>query len=238
MKQTGQMASPLGVLLSAASLDGVVSRYRNKQNIYSQGEPADALFYIEKGAVRLASRTGHQKSVVTTVLGVTDIFGALCLAGYTHRTSTAVALCDSSIRVLKKEKILDALRKGKNRLSNCLMVHLLSSIKHYQDHVADLLTAHAEQRLALVLLQLARMDKNGPAVVEIPLVSHQVLAEMVGTTRPRVNFFMNQFRLQGFLSYDKKLEIHRSLLKVVRGIKNHTQSHECPPEIVNSRTSH
>lgn len=118
------------------------------------------------------------------------------------------------------------------------MVHLLSSIKHYQDHVADLLTAHAEQRLALVLLQLARMDKNGPAVVEIPLVSHQVLAEMVGTTRPRVNFFMNQFRLQGFLSYDKKLEIHRSLLKVVRGIKNHTQSHECPPEIVNSRTSH
>jgi len=94
---------------------------------------------------------------------------------------------------------------------------LLSSVKNYQDHVAHLLTSSAEQRLARVLLRLAHMNGKGPSVVEIPILSHQVLAEMVGTTRPRVNLFMNRFRKRGFINYDGGLEVNQSLREVLRG---------------------
>jgi CRP/FNR family cyclic AMP-dependent transcriptional regulator len=129
--------------------------------------------------------------------------------------ATAVALTASSIRTITKEKMLQMIRKN-NKASNSLVAYLLSSIKRYQDHVADLLTSSAEQRLARVLLRLAHLDQNGRGVVEIPILSHQVLAEMVGTTRPRVNLFMNRFRKQGFIHYDGGLEVHPSLRKALR----------------------
>src|SRR5690242_8781673 len=112
--------------------------------------------------------------------------------------------------------MLQMLRK-KNKTSNALVAYLLSSVKNYQDHVAHLLTSTAEQRLARVLLRLAHLDKNGPAAVEIPILSHQVLAEWVGTTRPPVNVFMNRFRKKGYINYDGGLEVHRSLRKVFWG---------------------
>jgi CRP-like cAMP-binding protein len=209
------MNSHLRGFSSGASLGGKVSRYRNKQNIYTQGAPAYTLFYIQAGGVRLTTRTKHQPSAVTAILGVNDFFGELCLAGYPLRVSTAVALTASSIRVIQKGKMLDILRK-KNKASNSLVAYLLSSIKKYQDHVADLLTSSAEQRLARVLLRLAHLDEKGPAFVEIPILNHQVLAEMVGTTRPRINLFMNRFRKQGFIDYDGGLEVRQSLRKVLR----------------------
>jgi CRP-like cAMP-binding protein len=107
------------------------------------------------------------------------------------------------------------LRKG-NKASNALVAYLLSSVQKYKNHVSELLTSSAKQRLARVLLQIAHLDRRGPSVVEIPIVSHQVLAEMVGTTRPRVNLFMNQFRKQGFINYDGGLEVHQSLRKALR----------------------
>jgi len=165
--------------------------------------------------VWLTARTKHPAAAVTAILGVNDFFGELCLAGYPLRMSTAVALTASSIRTIKKEKMLQMLRK-KNKTSNSLVSYLLSSVKNYRDHVAELLTSSAEQRLARVLLRLAHLDKNRPALVEIPILSHQVLAEMVGTTRPRVNLFMNRFRKQGFINYDGGLEVHQSLRKVLR----------------------
>jgi CRP/FNR family cyclic AMP-dependent transcriptional regulator len=210
-----KLASHLGGFSSGTDLGGKVSRYRAKQNIYTQGAPAYTLFYIQEGGVRLTTRTKHQPSAVTAILGAHDFFGELCLAGYPLRMSTAVALTASSIRTIKKEKMLQMLRK-KNKTSNSLVVYLLSSVKSYQDHVAHLLTSSAEQRLARVLLRLAHLDNNGPTVVEIPILSHQVLAEMVGTTRPRVNLFMNRFRKQGFINYDGGLEVHRSLRKALR----------------------
>jgi CRP-like cAMP-binding protein len=209
------MNSHLRGFSSGASLGGKVSRYRNKQNIYTQGAPAYTLFYIQAGGVRLTTRTKHQPSAVTAILGVNDFFGELCLAGYPLRVSTAVALTASSIRVIQKGKMLDILRK-KNKASNSLVAYLLSSIKKYQDQVADLLTSSAEQRLARVLLRLAHLDEKGPAFVEIPILNHQVLAEMVGTTRPRINLFMNRFRKQGFIDYDGGLEVRQSLRKVLR----------------------
>jgi CRP/FNR family cyclic AMP-dependent transcriptional regulator len=215
MKRTYGTGTRLGGFSSGAGLGGEVSHYRAKQNIYTQGAPADTLFYIQEGGVRLTTRSKHQPSAVTAILGVHDFFGELCLAGYPLRMSTAVALTASSIRTIKKEKMLQMLRK-QNKTSNFLVAYLLSSVKSYRDHVAHLLTSSAEQRLAGVLLRLADLDKNGPPVVEIPILSHRVLAEMVGTTRSRVNFFMNRFRKHGFIDYDGGLEVRQSLRKVLR----------------------
>jgi CRP/FNR family transcriptional regulator, cyclic AMP receptor protein len=216
MKRMNERASHLSRLSSGASLGGKVSRYRNKQNIYTQGAPAHTLFYIQEGGVRLTTRTKHQRPAVTAILGVNDFFGELCLAGYPLRMSTAVTLTASSIRTIKKEKMLQMLRK-KNKTSNSLVAYLLSSVKNYRDDVADLLTSSAEQRLARVLLRLAHLNGSGPTVVEIPILRHQVLAEMVGTTRQRVNLFMNRFRKKGFINYDGGLEVHQSLRRVLRG---------------------
>jgi CRP/FNR family transcriptional regulator, cyclic AMP receptor protein len=215
MKRTKKKLSSLAGFSTGASLGGQVLRYRDKQNIYRQGARAYTLFYIQEGGVRLSTQSEHQPSAVTAILGVGDFFGELCLAGYPLRDSTAVALTASSIRTIKKQNMLQMLRK-KNKTSNSLVAYLLSSVKNYQDHVAHLLTSSAEQRLARVLLRLAHLNANGPASVEIPPLGHQVLAEMVGTTRPRVNLFMNRFRKKGFINYDGGLEVRKSLRKVLR----------------------
>jgi CRP/FNR family cyclic AMP-dependent transcriptional regulator len=214
MKRMNKTVPLLGGFSSGASLGGKLSLYRKKQSIYTQGEPASTLFYIQEGGVRLTTRTKHQAAAGTAILGVNDFFGELCLAGYPLRMSTAVALTACSIRTIKKAKMLQLLRK-KNKTSNRLVAYLLASVKNYRDHVAELLTSSAEQRLARVLLRLARLDKNRP-LVEIPILSHQVLAEMVGTTRPRINLFMNRFRKRGFINYGGGLEVHQSLRKVLR----------------------
>ena len=216
MKQKSKRASRLDGFSSGEGLGGTVSRYRDKQNIYKQGAPAYSLFYIQEGGVRLTTRTKNQPSAVTAILGAHDFFGELCLAGYPLRMSTAVALTASSIRTIKKTKMLQMLRK-KNKTSNALVSYLLSSVKNYRDHVANLLTSSAEQRLARVLLRLAHLEKNGRAVAEIPVISHQVLSEMVGTTRSRVNLFMNRFRRKGYIEYDGGLEVRQSLRKALRG---------------------
>jgi CRP/FNR family cyclic AMP-dependent transcriptional regulator len=216
MKRKKRNDSPLGGFPSGASLGGKVSHYRNKQNIYTQGELAPTLFYIQEGGVRLTTRRKDHRTAVTAILGAHDFFGELCLAGYPVRVSSAVALTGSTIRTIQKEKMLELLR-AKNSTSNSLVAYLLSSVKDYQDHVADLLTTSSEQRLARALLRLARLDRNGPALAEIPVLPHQVLADMVGTTRSRINLFMNQFRKEGFISYDGGLEVHQSLQKVLKG---------------------
>jgi CRP/FNR family cyclic AMP-dependent transcriptional regulator len=215
MKRMNKMSASLADFGSGATLGGKVLQYRDKQNIYKQGTPAYTLFYIQSGGVRLTTRTKHQSSAVTAILGVHDFFGELCLAGYPLRMSTAVALTASSIRTIKKAKMLQMLRK-KNKTSNALVAYLLSSVKNYRDHVANLLTSSAEQRLARVLLRLAHLEKNGRPVAEIPVISHQVLSEMVGTTRSRVNLFMNRFRKKGYIEYDGGLEVRQSLRRVLR----------------------
>lgn len=215
MKRINQRTSHLRDFSSGASLGGKVSHYRNKHNIYKQGTPASTLFYIQKGGVQLSTRTKTQPSAITGILGVGDFFGELCLTGYPLRVSTAVTLTPSSIRTIQKKTMLKMLRKN-NKASNALVAYLLSSVQNYKDHVADLLTSSAEQRLARVLLRLAHLNGRGPAGVEIPAPSHQVLAEMVGTTRQRVNQFMNRFRKRGYIRYDGGLEVRKSLRRVLR----------------------
>ena len=214
MKRIKKLPSHVDNPTSRARLGGSISHYRPKEIIYSQGAPAFTLFYIQEGGVRLTSQSKHQPSAVTAILGVGDFFGGLCLVGLPLRMSTAVALTASSIRVIKKESMIRMLQKKK--LSNTFVSYLLTCLKKYEDHVAELLTSSAEQRLARVLLRLANLDGKGPPVSELPMLSHQVLSEMVGTTRARINFFMNRFRKQGFISYNGGIEVRKSLRKVLR----------------------
>ncbi len=200
---------------SRVSLGGKVLRYRDKQNIYAQNTPAYTLFYIQSGGVRLTIQSKNHPPAVTAILGVGDFFGELCLVGLPLRMSTAVALTASSIRVIKKGSMIRLLGK-KNKLSNSFVSYLITSIKRHQDHVTELLTCSAEQRLAHVLLRLAQLDKKrGQSPKGIPPLTDQVLAEMVGTTRSRVNLFMNRFIKQGFISDDGQMKVHRSLQKVL-----------------------
>jgi CRP/FNR family transcriptional regulator, cyclic AMP receptor protein len=216
MKHMNKLPPYIDSPSSKAGLGGRLSHYRDKQIIYSQGTPADTLFYIQEGGVRLTTRSKYRASVVTAILGVGDFFGETCLVGFPHRMSTAVALTSSSIQVIKKESIIRMLRRN-NEMSNFFVFYLLSSMKKYRDHVAELLTLSAEQRLACVLLRLARLDKRGSPIDGLTTVSQQVLAEMVGTTRSRLNFFMNRFRKQGFINYSsRRIEVRKSLQKVLR----------------------
>src|SRR5271154_2267145 len=127
-KSSEARSSHLSGFSSGASLGGTVSRYRRRQNIYTQGAPAYTLFYIQQGGVRLITRTKQRAPAVTAILGANDFFGELCLAGYPLRVSTAVALTASSIRTIKKERMLEILRE-KNKTSHSLVAYLLSSIK-------------------------------------------------------------------------------------------------------------
>jgi CRP/FNR family transcriptional regulator, cyclic AMP receptor protein len=216
MNHMRETSSPLGGFKSGTSLGGKVMHYRDKQKIYSQGEPAFTLFYIQHGGVRLTTRSKDQPSAVTAILGAHDFFGEVCLAGYPLRMSTAVTMTASSIRTINKNRMLQLLRK-KSKASNALVGYLLTNLKKYRDHVADLLTSNAEQRLARILLRLAHLEKGGLGPVEIPIVNHQILAEMVGTTRPRVNLFMNRFRKRGYIHYDGTLVVSKTLRKALQG---------------------
>jgi len=214
LKRTNHKDLDLHDFSSGTSLGGEVSHYRPKQNIYMQGEPAETLFDIQRGGVRLSTRRNNRPSVVTAILGTGDFFGELCLAGYPLRMCTAVALTASCIRTIEKAKMLQLIR-ARNKTSRSLVAHLLFNIKDYRDHVADLLTSSAEQRLAHVLLRLAHLGKNGGTGAEVPLLTDTVLAEMVGTTRSRINAFMNRFRKQGFIGYGDAIEVYPSLRKAL-----------------------
>jgi CRP/FNR family cyclic AMP-dependent transcriptional regulator len=232
MKRINQMASHLGEFSSGSSLGGKLSRYREKDNIYTQGAPAHSVFYILEGGVRLTTRSKYQPSAVTAILGVGDFFGELCLVGFPRHVSTAVALTASSILVIKKETMMRLLHQ-KNDMSNFFVSFLLSSIRKYQNNIAELLTSSAEQRLARVLLRLAHLDRRDPPIAGLPTVSQQVLAEMVGTTRSRLNLFMSRFRKRGFISRNGQIEVHRSLQKVLRRGRGSASYH--PPILGGSR---
>jgi CRP/FNR family cyclic AMP-dependent transcriptional regulator len=211
---------------------GMLSQYQNKQIIYSEGTPADTIFYIHKGGVRLTTRTRNQRSAVTAILGAHDFFGELCLVGFPHRVSTAITLTASLIQVIEKKSMIRVLRED-NEMSNSFVSYLLSSIRQYHDSVAELLISSAEQRLARVLLRLANLNTGDPLSAELLIPSDQVLSEMVGTTRSRVNLFMNRFRKRRFISGNARIEVRASLQQVLRRGRGVVPS--LPPIIGGSR---
>jgi len=191
-----------------------LAAYRKNQPIFAQGDPADALFYIQKGKVKLTVVSRHGKEAIVAVLGPTDFFGEGCLAGQPKRISTANALSDCSIVRIEKSAAIKVIQ-DQPRFSELLLSYLLTRNIRIEEDLIDRLFNSSEKRLARILLLLASFGKDSAPQQVIPKISQETLAEMVGTTRARVSFFMNKFRKLGFVKYDGGLEIHSSLLNVI-----------------------
>jgi CRP/FNR family transcriptional regulator, cyclic AMP receptor protein len=186
-----------------------------KQTIFTQGDTADAVFYIQQGKVVLTvvSKTGKEATI--GILNAGDFFGEGGIAGQRLRMGSATALTDCSLMRIEKKSMLQALH-SQQKFSDLFVEYLLARNIRYQEDLIDQLFNSSEKRLARILLLFAGFGKEGmPEKIEMPKVSQEVLAEMVGTTRARVNFFMNRFRKLGFIHYNGELEVHSSLLSVV-----------------------
>jgi len=191
-----------------------VSVYRKKHVIFAQGDPADTVFYLERGQVKLTVLSTGGKSAVVALLGPGDFFGEGCLAGQAVRMGSASAMTDVSVVRIVKESMIRLLHE-RSAFSERFMAHLLARNVRFEEDLVDHLFNSSEKRLARVLLLLARFGKEGQTEVVVPQISQEILAEMVGTTRPRISGFMNKFRKLGFVEYNGGLRIHSSLLNVL-----------------------
>jgi CRP/FNR family transcriptional regulator, cyclic AMP receptor protein len=182
--------------------------------IYSQGEPAMNVIYLQEGGVKLSVVNGVGKEAVVGILGPGDFFGEGCLAGQTVRMGTATAMTTGTIYVIGKSEMLRVLHE-QHALSDQFIAFMLARNIRIEEDLIDQLFNSSEKRLARTLLLLARYGKEDQIHGVLPPVSQEMLAEMIGTTRPRVNFFMNKFKKLGFIKYNGGLHINTSLLSVV-----------------------
>jgi CRP-like cAMP-binding protein len=185
-----------------------------KQPIFAQGEAADSVFYIRDGKVRLSVLSKNGKEATIGVLGEGDFFGEGCLTGQPIRMCSATSLTDCTVMRIDKKTMMDVIHRERE-FSDMFVAYLLTRNIRYEADLVDQLFNSSEKRLARILLLLAHFGKDGKPEVAIPRISQETLAEMVGTTRGRVNFFMNRFRKMGFVRYNGELEVHSSLLNVV-----------------------
>jgi CRP-like cAMP-binding protein len=204
----------LTVFLTKANGGRTSAEYRINDRIFAQGDPASAVFYIKEGKVKLTVLSKQGKEAVVAILGAGDFFGEGCLAGQSVRMGTAVAMSVCSITRLEKADVILALH-DEPAFSEVFVAHLLSRNVRIEEDLVDQLFNSSEKRLARVLLLLANFGKEGTPQTVIPKISQETLAEIVGTTRPRVSFFMNRFRKLGFIDYNGGLKIHSSLLNIV-----------------------
>lgn len=206
------------IFLAKAGHGKTTHRYRKRQIIYSQGDAADAVFYLQEGRVKLSVLSKQGKEGVLAILAGAQqgggFFGEACLSGQRVRPATAIALEASTIVRIDKPAMLRVIH-DQPAFAELFIAHLLSRNLRAEEDLTDHLFNSSEKRLARLLLLLARFGKEGAPERIIPKVSQKTLAEMIGTTRPRVNFFMNKFRKLGFLDYNDGLEVHSSLLNVV-----------------------
>jgi CRP/FNR family transcriptional regulator, cyclic AMP receptor protein len=191
-----------------------VSAYQNGQIIFSQGEPADSIFYIQEGQVKLTVLSEQGKEAIVAILGSGDFCGEGCLAGQPRRMATAAAMDDCKIMRLEKAAMIRLLHDEQD-FSERFMAHLLARNVRVEADLVDQLFNSSEKRLARLLLILAKFGKEGRPEPVIAKISQEMLADMIGTTRSRVSFFMNRFRKLGLISYNGHLEVHSSLLNVV-----------------------
>jgi len=187
---------------------------RKKQSVYTQGEQADSVFYVQKGKVRLTVVSKAGKEATIGIVGEKNFFGEGALAGQIFRMGSAIGLTDCELLRVEKKAMQDALHR-EHAFSDLFVVYLLARNIRYEADLVDQLFNSSEKRLARILLLLAHFGKEGNPETVIPKISQQTLAEMVGTTRARVSFFMNRFRKLGFIHYNGGLEVHSSLLNVV-----------------------
>jgi CRP/FNR family cyclic AMP-dependent transcriptional regulator len=185
-----------------------------KQAIFTQGDVADAVFYIQKGRVRLTVVSKAGKEATIAILREGEFFGEGSMAGQVRRMGSAVAMTACEILRVEKKAMIEALHR-EHTFSDIFVAYLLARNIRYEEDLVDQLFNSSEKRLARVLLLLARFGKEGTPEAVVPKISQETLAEMVGTTRSRVSFFMNRFRKLGFIHYNGGLKVHSSLLNIV-----------------------
>jgi CRP/FNR family transcriptional regulator, cyclic AMP receptor protein len=191
-----------------------ISRLRKNEIIFSQGEVADAVFYIQKGRIKLTVISEQGKEAVVAIMDAGQFFGEGCLNGHPLRMATTTAMDDCVVTTISKAAMTAVLHK-EPKFSELFMAHLLTRNSRIEEDLVDQLFNSSEKRLARLLLLLANFGKEGnPQLIE-PNISQETLAEMIGTTRSRVSFFMNKFRKLGLISYNGKIEVHNSLLNAV-----------------------
>jgi CRP/FNR family cyclic AMP-dependent transcriptional regulator len=204
--------------LHTSGLERKVDEFRKDQQIYTQGDPAKSVMYIQKGNVKFSVVSASGKVAVVAMLGPNDFFGEGCMAGQSVRTGTATAITPSIILAIDKDELQNMLRT-RDKLSDCFVGYLLNHNNRVQENLIDQLFNSCEKRLARALLVLGRYGKvQHQPDDELPVVSQETLSEIIGTTRTRVNLFMNKFRKLGFIEYHgRRIKINKSLLTFVLG---------------------
>jgi CRP-like cAMP-binding protein len=214
--QKGKRKPPFDpkVFLDTENVGRTISQYRKDQKVFSQGSPADAVFYIQKGKVKITVVSEQGKEAVVAILGPDEFCGEGCLTGQLRRMATAVAMTECEIMRLEKAAMIRVLHE-EPAFSEMFVAHLLARTIRVEEDLVDQLFNSSEKRLARTLLLLANFGKDGRPERIIAKVSQETLAEMIGTTRSRVSHFMNKFRKLGFIEYNGDMEVHSSLLNVV-----------------------
>jgi len=214
MESTHKGTFSAQAFLDSAGIARKIAEYRRAEVIFTQGDPCTSVLYIQKGGVKLSvlSKTGRE--AVVAMLGPGDFFGEGCLAGQPVRMGSATAITGSTILQVDKDQMVRLLHK-QHALSDRFIAHMLARNIRIEEDLVDQLFNSSEKRLARTLLLLARYGELDKPQKAVPKISQATLAEMVGTTRSRVNFFMNKFKRLGFIEYKDGLKVHNSLLTVV-----------------------
>jgi CRP/FNR family cyclic AMP-dependent transcriptional regulator len=200
--------------LNSAGVAKKIVEYRRAEVIFTQGDPCRSVLYIQKGGVKLSVLSKTGKEAVVAILGPGEFFGEGCLAGQPVRMGSATTVAESTILFVEKDAMIRLLHK-QHALSDRFIVHMLARNIRIEEDLVDQLFNSSEKRLARTLLLLARYGKQDHPVRAVPLITQETLAEMVGTTRSRVNFFMKRFQRLGFIDYKDGLKVNNSLLTVV-----------------------
>jgi CRP/FNR family cyclic AMP-dependent transcriptional regulator len=200
--------------LAKAGGGRTIAKYPKDQTVFSQGEAADAVFYIQQGKIKITVVSEQGKEAVVAILGTGDFFGEGCLTAQSLRMATVTAIMECEIMRLEKAAILRVIHEEPT-FAEMFMSHLLTRTIRVEADLVDQLFNSSEKRLARALLLLANFGKEGKPEAVIAKISQETLAEMIGTTRSRVSSFMNKFRQLGFIDYNGHLEVHSSLLNVV-----------------------
>ena len=200
--------------LNSAGLARTIVEYRRGQVIFSQGDPSDHVLYIQEGGVKLSVVSGAGRQAVVAMLGPGDFFGETCLAGHSVRLNSATATTSSRILLVDKDQMARILHNH-SELSDRFITHILRRNIRIEEDLVDHLFNSSEKRLARTLLLLARYGKHDNPVRAVPSISQETLAEMVGTTRSRVNFFMKKFQRLGFIDYTDGIKVNNALLTVI-----------------------
>jgi CRP-like cAMP-binding protein len=214
MKREPQPQFDPQLFLSKVNGGRAVSDYRKGQIVYTQGQPADSVFYIQSGKIKKTVISDQGKEAVVALLGTGDFFGEGCLTGQPLRLATVSAMVASVIVRIGKAEITRVIHE-EPAFAELFIAHLLARNLRIEEDLIDQLFNSSEKRLARILLLLANFGKEGRPEPIIAKISQETLAEMVGTTRSRVSFFMNRFRKLGFVQYNGQIEVHSSLLNVI-----------------------